>query len=281
MLPICTLSDQDPRRGRVIDALGRMVDIVRVHACGDLLPFLRRSCVSGVVTGVRDRAGQIVAPTLTLVRSEFPRLPILAVSDASASSLASIVPLVRAGVDELLPVEPAGRDKDLRDALRRAFASRGETHALARLLPLMPHDLRAFVAYCFANGHEATSVSDAARTLSIHRSTIANRLTAAGLPSARVLIGLARLYNAACLLDAGHWTIEQVGTVCGFGGGPGLSNFLHRHVGIWPSELRDLGGANYVLARVASVLSPALRAGELTAIPQGGGDYPDAALASA
>lgn len=153
--------------------------------------------------------------------------------------------------------------------------------ALARLLPLTPHDLRAFVTYCFTHGHEPTTVSDAATTLSIHRSTIVNRLAAAGLPKARVLIGLARLYNAACLLDAGHWTIEQVGTVCGFGGGPALSNFLHRHLAIRPTELRDLGGANYVLARVALVLSAASHVGDLAASPEGGDDHPAPSVASA
>lgn len=281
MLVLCTVSDSDPRRRRTIDTLGAFGNVLRLASCRDLLPTLRRRYVSAVITGIRDDTGVPIVPTLVAVRSEFPGVTVLTVCDLSPSSIPWLVPLARAGVDELLPIELGARRHELRDALRRAFEKRGEDQALARLVPLTPKRLRPYIMYCFAHAHGTLTVEAVSRALCVDRSTLAAWLSTAGLPAAGEVIALARAYNAACLLDLATWTVAQVATACGFGGGAGLSNFLYRHLKLWPGELRQAGGAKYVLDVAALAISRSARTSALPAVRQDARTAADTVLETA
>ena len=256
MLVVCTLADHDVSRARVIESASAVGLTIEVQECREVLPALRRTVVTALVTGMEDLRRESVLPSIALVHSEFPSLAIVTVYNPSRLSAANLVPLARSPIDAVVAVESTARAPLLHDALRCAIQRRNVDAALTRVLPCVPSSLHAFITYCFANAHAAPTVAQAARTLGLDRSTIASRLACAHLPPARDVIGLARLHNAARLLATESWTVGQIGVACEFGGGAGLSKFVHRHLKMWPTELKRVGGADYVLDQVMLRLSP-------------------------
>lgn len=234
-------------RARVANAAREPHQIVWCTHREDLLPLLRGSWVDALVVEPWDAARQDVAPTVMLVRREFPSLPIVAWCPLSAEAMHEVLLLTKAGVDDVLVREYDDVGELLRGVLASARGRRTASEVLPIVAPLVPADVLPIVASALEQAGRATSVEEIARTLGVHRKTLVNRMSVAGLPPPSAVIAWCRLLLAARLLEDPGRSVEHVAVALEFGSGTALRNMLRRYTRLRPADVRACGGLRCVL----------------------------------
>ena len=96
--------------------------------------------------------------------------------------------------------------------------------------------------------HERLTPEVLARSLSLGRRALVRRLSDAGFPPPRRLITWGRLIVAAQLLEDPLRSADAVSLALDFPSGSAFRNTCQRYLRCTPSQLRQRGGAEYVIA---------------------------------
>lgn len=232
---------------RLLQTTRARVALTRVACEAVLEEAVRARPVTAVVIAARNQYCTLTVPTIRRLRASRPAMPILAYVALDPTNAADVIALAQAGVSGLVFRGVNDLGVALRAALERAEIECTVQLAMLRLSTVAPPETHAILEHCLQHGHEELSVESLALAIGVHRRTLVNRLTAAGLPGPHEVIGWCRLVAAATMLQDPRRAVEQVAAVSGFGSGPALANMLRRYTGLRPSELRTLGGVECVL----------------------------------
>ena len=247
MIAVVALVLDRETRVRVRDALSGRASVHFCQRAEEVFTTVRDHRAAAAVVELRDIDRASTAPLIRRLRGEFPLTPVIGYAAVSHATAPDILAAAHAGVNALVI---RGLD-DIGVALRSAIAS-GEDdvtarRAMAGLDDLVSPSVRPIVEYCLQNARHAPTVASLATALGLHRKTLMNRLTAAGLPAPHSLIGWCRLLLAARLLEDVGRPLEHVALSLGFPTAPSLRNMLKRYTGLQAREIRQRGGFECVL----------------------------------
>ena len=138
----------------------------------------------------------------------------------------------------------------LEQAETRSVAS-GLRSALTEVDPTV----RDAVLVAVTRAHENLSGDGLAKLLSIPRRSLTKRLIYAGFPPPPRLLTWGRLIVAAQMLDDLNRSADAVSAALRFPSGSAFRNTCQRYLHATPTELRQRGGADYVVARLLAETS--------------------------
>lgn len=234
-------------RLRVREALDGRAAVRFCQRAAEAYATVRDERTAAAILELRDIDRVSTVPLIRRLRTEFPLTAVIAYSSMHQATAQEILAAAHAGANGLVI---RGFD-DIGVALRSAISA-GEDDAFARraiagLEDLVTPATRAILEYCLVNARHAPSVTSLATALGLHRKTLMNRLSGAGLPAPYALIGWCRLLLAARLLEDGGRPIERIAMTLGFPSAPSLRNMMRRYTGLQIREVRDAGGFECVL----------------------------------
>jgi AraC-like DNA-binding protein len=222
---------------------------------------LHRACAGGARMVVVDACAgpeetrAALAVLVATLRSRFPALPIVAYWDSAAGGGASLLPLARAGVSEVVTMGVDDGRQRLADLLGATERGGIATWVLARLTVAgVPAGASAIVGAMLLHSRGPLAVRDVAHALGVSRRTVLARLDAAGLPNPSRLAAWCRLLGAAHRIAGTGRTIERIADELDFPSGNALRNLVRRHAGLTCTALRERGGLERVLDHFIVVL---------------------------
>jgi len=199
-----------------------------------------------------DLHGNSRLPAVTALRERFPSTILLGVPRAMRPlDLQEIVPLVRAGLHDLVFLDPSVDARQMvAGALTRAQLDSAEECVLRALVIPQSPDSRRLIETCVRRGRDGWGVKELANALGVRRSTLARRFRRVGLaPPARVLIWTRLLLAARLLEDSGR-TVAAVAHELRYPSAAALRRTLKREADLRPAEVRTRGGFQRVLGRL-------------------------------
>ena len=236
------------------DRLRRLQTAIRgrhqIAPCPDWSALHRLCETQPVSTAVFDlfATGEMSIEPVRQLRRLFPRLITVAyVSVSSHDRIRDIFDAGRAGIDGLVIADrddaPDRFTALLEQAEARSVASKLRT-LFADIHPLV----RDAVLIAVTRAHERLTPEILARSLSLGRRALVRRLSDAGFPPPRRLITWGRLIVAAQLLEDPLRSADAVSLALDFPSGSAFRNTCQRYLHCTPSQLRQRGGAEYVIA---------------------------------
>jgi len=236
------------------DRLRRLQAAIRgrhqIASCQDWAELHRVCETQPVSTAIFDlyATGEMSLEPVRQLRRLFPRLITVAyVSVGSHDRTRDLFDAGRAGMDGLVIAErddsPERFAALLEQAEARSVASKLKT-LFAGVHPLV----RDAVLISVTRAHERLTPEVLARSLSLGRRALVRRLSDAGFPPPRRLITWGRLIVAAQLLEDPLRSADAVSLALDFPSGSAFRNTCQRYLHATPSQLRQRGGAEYVIA---------------------------------
>ena len=248
---LAVLVKDDASRVRIRSALASLGVPCFPTSSAELLDALMRHRIGAVIVEP-DGGGSddLTEALIRTIRRDFPSLPVLLYCQLTAGHVRCVPGLIRAGADEVVLRGVDDVQSVLRRALHDASTARAGNQVLEALRRVAPKASESLLAYCLAHADRPLTVAQFARGLGVHRKTLCNRASVAGLPAPSVLISWCRLLHAARLLDGEERSVERVALLLGFGSGTALRNMLRRYTGLRPTELRLRGGSRLIVALI-------------------------------
>ena len=242
-------------RARLGEMPGRGDEIIFVDTCSGLRAALLKPMQAiTVIAEARDRSGESCIPLLREVCERMPGAATIGYA-LRHSSTAEILELASCGIDELIQ---EGVD-DMGIALSAAFAGSIEACAARAVRTgvgqIITGPVRTLVDYCLQYPREDLSIEGIAYALGVHRKTLLNQCTRAGLPSPSALVMWARLMLAAAVLESTGFAVERVALDLAFASPSAFRNACRRHARLKPSDWRHAGGLAAVLASFSAACS--------------------------
>jgi AraC-like DNA-binding protein len=239
----------DPRdRERIREALRPAASVAFCTRREEVMRLVRDQAAAAVVIEPRDASDEDMAPTVRLLKRGYPSVAVLVYCRVAPADCRMLLPLTRAGVDEVILRGFDDAATSLRTALVAALGTSALSHALEELRRVVPDDMMPTVEYCLGRASRAPTVEEVAAALGVHRKTLASRASSAGLPSPRSLIAWGRLLVAARMLEDPRRSVEDVARVLGFSAAAELRNMFRRYTRMRPLEVRHAGGMGCVLS---------------------------------
>jgi AraC-like DNA-binding protein len=153
----------------------------------------------------------------------------------------------RAGIDGLVIADRDDSPERFSTLLEQAEA-RSVASKLRALFAGIHPLVRDAVLIAVTRSHERLTPEILARSLSLGRRALVRRLSDAGFPPPRRLITWGRLIVAAQLLEDPLRSADAVSLALDFPSGSAFRNTCQRYLHCTPSQLRQRGGAEYVIA---------------------------------
>ena len=205
---------------------------------------------------LRSRLPDLLAPTIESIRVAYPSIPLLVYCRLDESSVREILPLARAGIDEIII---DGTD-DLVSAIELRLATADEhciaREILGRLEPHIPVALRPLVAYCLLHASRNLTVEELAAAFSVDRKTLSRRLLKENWPPPSLLLAWTRVLVVARLIERHERPVDRIALAFEYPSGTALRNALRRYVGLCPHEIRANGGLDCVIHAFVSAFYP-------------------------
>ncbi|HZI29495.1 MAG TPA: helix-turn-helix domain-containing protein [Gemmatimonadaceae bacterium] len=236
------------------DRLRRLQTAIRgrhqIAPCADWGALHRLCETQPISTAVFDlfATGEMQLEPVRQLRRLFPRLITVAyVTVGNHDRIRDIFDAGRAGIDGLVL---ADRDDsaDRFAALLEQAEARSVASKLKALFAGMHPLVRDAVLISVTRAHERLTPEVLARSLSLGRRALVRRLSDAGFPPPRRLITWGRLIVAAQLLEDPLRSADAVSLALDFPSGSAFRNTCQRYLKSTPSQLRQRGGAEYVIA---------------------------------
>lgn len=208
--------------------------------------------IDAVVTGLRDAAGAPVAPAVVALQAHVPGLRVLFHAALSRGGARELVAAAGSGVRAeyaLLPFERL--DAAVERLLAPHTPSAGGT-LVTRLAGDVPAGVRPYVTVCALRATPRLRVRTAAAWSRVSVRTLERRLRRAHLPAASFVLRASAGLHAAWLLDVHDWPAKRVVAEMRFSHASALTRLMRRYCGCTPSTLREEGGFDAALDRVAS-----------------------------
>ena len=181
------------------------------------------------------------------LRRLYPRLVTIAYVTVRPDRVRDVFDAGRAGLDGLIIADRDDAPADLWTLLEQA-ESRSVASNLRNALAAFDPTVRDAVLVAVTRAHENLSGDALAELLSIPRRSLTKRLTHAGFPAPPRLLTWGRLIVAAQMLDDLNRSADAVSAALKFPSGSAFRNTCQRYVHATPTELRQRGGAEYVVS---------------------------------
>ena len=236
------------------DRLRRLHSAIRgrhqIVSCPDWGALHRLCETQPVATAVFDlfATGEMALEPIRQLRRLFPRLITLGyVSVGTPERIRDVFDAGRAGIDGLILADRDDTPERLTTLLEQAEA-RSVASKLKSLFAGVHPLVRDAVLIAVTRAHERLTPEVLARSLSLGRRALVRRLSDAGFPPPRRLITWGRLIVAAQLLEDPLRSADAVSLALDFPSGSAFRNTCQRYLRCTPSQLRQRGGAEYVIA---------------------------------
>jgi AraC-like DNA-binding protein len=181
------------------------------------------------------------------LRRLYPRLVTVAYVAVRPDRIRDVFDAGRAGLDGLIIADRDDAPADLWAILEQA-ETRSVASGLRAALASCDPTVRDAVLVAVTRAHENLTGDGLARLLSIPRRSLTKRLTHAGFPAPPRLLTWGRLIVAAQMLDDLNRSADAVSVALRFPSGSAFRNTCQRYVHSTPTELRQRGGAEYVIS---------------------------------
>ena len=192
--------------------------------------------------------GQPAFEQVRQLKQRLPRITLLAYVTFSPDRVHDLFDAGRQGVDGLIIA-------DVDDAPRALLSSveQAESRSLAMLLRRSLHGVHPSIAdavlLSVTRAHERLSPEGLARLLMLPRRTVSQRLASAGFPPPQRLLTWGRLIVAAHLLEDVHRSADRIAVSLDFPSGSAFRNSCQRYLHATPGDIRQRGGARFVIQR--------------------------------
>jgi hypothetical protein len=252
---LITRSDQNRLSGEV-------ADLVELHCREDtraLLTLLQANGIQGVITDLGDWEGADVAQMVTVVRVQYPAVPVLVRVDATR-------------VDELHrlvaaegPIEFVLAQRAIAPYVREMLARPWRRSAAETLLRatafLVPRPLQpVFVAAAVEDGR--LTLPEVAEISQVCPRSIQRYVTAAALPRWHELSGLFAAAHAGWNLGLRGWEPKRVVAAMGLKSRDSLTELLANYLGTTVRAMGQSDAALAVISAIAARVKGSLRRGE-------------------
>jgi len=220
-----------------------------VSACGSW-DAVRRLCDAEPVSlAVLDFYvdGTMDLDPVRQLRRLYPRLVTVGYVTLRPDRVRDVFDAGRAGLDGLIIADRDDAPTDLWAILERA-ETRSVASSLRTTLVNCDPTVRDAVLVAVTRAHENLSGDGLAQLLSIPRRSLTKRLTQAGFPPPPRLLTWGRLIVAAQMLDDLNRSADAVSAALKFPSGSAFRNTCQRYLSATPTELRQRGGADYVVS---------------------------------
>jgi AraC-like DNA-binding protein len=237
-----------PTAGHVQRLRTALRDRHQLVTCEDWATLLRTCERQPVRVAVLDlfAGGQANFERVRQVKQRLPRLTLIAYVAVTADRAHDLFDAGRQGMDGLVIA-----DQDDAPRALLALVEQAESRSLGAVVR---HSLTGVepticdaVLLAVTRAHERLSPEALARLLALPRRTVSQRLMAAGFPPPQRLITWGRLIVAAHLLEDRHRSADRVALALDFPSGSAFRNACQRYLSATPSDVRNRGGAAYVL----------------------------------
>jgi len=181
------------------------------------------------------------------LRRLYPRLVTVAYVSVRPERIRDIFDAGRAGLDGLIIADRDDAPTDLWAILEQA-ETRSVASGLRTALAHCDPTVRDAVLVAVTRAHENLTGSRLAKLLQVPRRTLSQRLQVGGYPPPLRLLTWGRLIVAAQMLDDLNRSADAVSAALKFPSGSAFRNTCQRYVHATPTELRQRGGAEYVVS---------------------------------
>ena len=185
---------------------------------------------------------------LRRLRTRFSGVTLIAYITFTAERTRDLFDLGRTGVVGLLLADTDDRPRTIRNVVERAEA-RGAAPELRRHLASYSAIVRDAVLISVTRAHERLTAERLADILSVSRRTLSAELLRVGFPPPSKLVTWGRLIVAGQMLADRQRSADAVARALDFPSGSAFRNTCQRYLNFKPSEVRQAGGVNAVLAR--------------------------------
>ena len=234
-----------------------------VDACRDWAS-LRRLCdtrpVYLAVVDLYAGGGAMNLEPIRQLKRQSPRLITVAYVALTADRARDLFDAGRAGIDGLVIADRDDTPISLASILEQAEA-RGIAGMLRGALLGRHPAVRDAVLVAVTRAHEQLTTESLARTVATSRRLLTRRLLEAGFPPPQRLLTWGRLIVAAQMLEDLNRSADGVALALRFPSGSAFRNTCQRYLRATPTELRELGGSQYVIARLLGQAERAIRIG--------------------
>jgi AraC-like DNA-binding protein len=190
--------------------------------------------------------GQASFEQIRFLKQRLPRTTLIAYVVFTADRAHDIFDAGRQGVDGLIIADEDDAPRSL-----IAIIEQAESRSLAVVLRRSLHGVNPSVAdavlLAVTRAHERLSPEGLARLLALPRRTVSERLSGAAFPPPRRLLTWGRLILAAHLLEDTHRSADRIAVTLDFPSGSAFRNTCQRYLHATPKEIRDRGGAAFVI----------------------------------
>ena len=190
--------------------------------------------------------GDMSLEPLRQLKRRFPRLTTIAYVSATADRAHDLFDAGRSGVDALIVADRDDEPQRMAAIFEQAEA-RSVAGRLREMLASARPSVRDVVLVAVTRAHERLTTEALAETLSISRRVLAKHLDHACLPSPQRLLTWGRLVVAAHMLEDPHRSADGVAQALHFPSGSAFRNTCQRYLHATPSEIRQQGGAAFVM----------------------------------
>lgn len=245
---VAALLRTDESRARMREAIAGGATLHVCTQAGELARMVGCCAADALIVEPRDASGARVVQAVRSIRRQYPHVAIAVYCPLDAESARDLVDLIKSGADELVI---RGYDDPALWVERRKRAVMWRQAALAllgRVCQFLDEDSRSIITYCLELAPQVPTVGGAADAIGVHRKTLVNRLSAAGLPSPRVLVSWCRLLVAVELIEHSGRSVESIAHAMGFGSGAALRKMCRRYTGLRTPELSALGGPTHAVS---------------------------------
>lgn len=185
-----------------------------------------------------------------LLKQRCPRIALIAYVALSQERVRHIFDAGRYGFEELVIADMDDGPSAFARALDRG-AARGVAGLVRAGLPPaidpLAHDA---LLISITRAHERLTPASLVRILGISSRQLSRVLAGCGYPSAHKLIMWGRLIVAAALLDDTRHSADRIALTLSFPSGSAFRNNCRRYLRAKPLEVRQRGGADWVLAQL-------------------------------
>lgn len=160
----------------------------------------------------------------------------------------------------IVPVSATRRAQDARaleSAVLRSIDLGGVQAVLDDVDRRAGREIRRIAARILSMAHRPCTVPEVAAGLGCSHATLARRCAALGLPRAKRLISLARIFTVERLAEWSRQPSGVVAVALGFSNGPNYRRLVRGTFGVPPSVVRERGGARHVARAVLDALDGA------------------------
>jgi AraC-like DNA-binding protein len=181
-----------------------------------------------------------------VLKLRFPRVALVAYVSITQERARDMFDAGRCGLDGLVIADVDDAPATLLMHVEKAEA-RSVASVLRPAIAGLKATVRDAVLASVTRAHERLTPEGFARLLAVPRRLLTRRLTEAGFPPPHRLLTWGRLIVAAHMLEDVHRSADGVAQVLDFPSGSAFRNTCQRYLRATPQQLRDRGGAAYVI----------------------------------